>query len=265
MSSLPPPPTGVGGADLLSRIVISLVACSLVTWQLAETANFKPDAAGAWLEKKPLQWYLVLLMLISALDGAVGVALEVARYTTDPEGNVVDLAAVVQGVGLQLFLGKVSQMILSLMIIGLGVSAWSQSAGRQPMKAYSMGATALGLASLFVRDLPPPLVLVAGISCLQRTPKAAQKEERAGGVFSGCFSLRCALRPLLLLACIEVRRLRAPGAQVLQEGQRGQGQSGNSVHLGLFVQEGQRGQAHPSARPGRFAPQGALMRARVCG
>jgi hypothetical protein len=51
-----------GGTELLSRIVISLVACSLVTWQLAETANFQPDRA--WLEYKrrlggtPLQWYL---------------------------------------------------------------------------------------------------------------------------------------------------------------------------------------------------------------
>jgi hypothetical protein len=79
------------------------------------------------------------------------------------------------------------------------------------MKSYAMVATALGLASLFVRRLPPPLVLVAGVyvlSRLQRTPKEAGNglEDRAAGVFSGCFSLRCALRPLLLLACIEVRR-----------------------------------------------------------
>ena len=59
-----------GGTELLSRIVISLVACSLVTWQLAETANFQPD--GAWLEHKrrlggtPLQWYLSESLLISA-------------------------------------------------------------------------------------------------------------------------------------------------------------------------------------------------------
>jgi hypothetical protein len=64
------PAVAPGGTELLSRIVISLVACSLVTWQLAETANFQPD--GAWLEHKrrlggtPLQWYLSESLLISA-------------------------------------------------------------------------------------------------------------------------------------------------------------------------------------------------------
>ena len=49
----------------------------------------------------------MLLMLISALDGAIGVALEAARYAADPEGSLVDLAAVFEGVGVQLMLGKV--------------------------------------------------------------------------------------------------------------------------------------------------------------
>jgi len=160
--------TAGGGTDLLSRAVISIVACSLVTWQLAETANFRPDSV--WLEKRrwqlggtPLQWFLVSLMLLSALDGVIGVVMDAALYSSNKDGGSLPLFMVIEEVGVQLVLGKISQMILSLMIIGLGVNAWAQNSTRQAVKAYAVVATALGFASLFVRRLPAPLVLVAGL------------------------------------------------------------------------------------------------------
>ena len=92
------------------------------------------------------------------------------------------------------------------MITGIGVSGWSHGA------PHARAATVLGLASLVFRALPAPLVLVVGVLLLSRTPpKAAAASEAGGGgggggfgvLCGGCCSLRCALRPLLLLALLE--------------------------------------------------------------
>jgi hypothetical protein len=218
-------PAGTSGSELATRVVISLVACGLVTWQLAETANFRPDTT--WLTTStrmgcckrlggtPLQWYLVSLMCLSALDGLVGVLVDLFLLVSEDGSNNVPLSKVTEEIGVQLVLGKLSQLILSLMIIGLGVNSWRpgaplQDAAGAPRAAvargYAQAATALGVLSLIVHRLPAPLVLVGGVFCLQRTParrvggQAGGEDEEACG---GCFSLRCALRPLLVLALIE--------------------------------------------------------------
>ena len=151
------------GGELAGRVVVSIVACAFVTWQLAETANWRADATYAATEVKrccrlggsPLQWYLVLLMLLAALDGVVGVVVDL--YLMAKNGGAVHLAVAQQEFTLQLILGKLSQLILSLMIIGLGVSGLSRGAPN------SRAATVLGVASLVIRRLPAPLVLVLGV------------------------------------------------------------------------------------------------------
>ena len=187
---------GSSGTELATRVVVSVVACTLVTWQLVETANFRADANSVarrfQLGGTPLQWYLVGLMLLSALDGVVGVVVDIL-FAGAPEG-AARLSAVREEIGIQLVLGKVSQLILSMMIIGLGVSGMLQ--GTRNAKV----ATVLGLASLCVRRLPAPLVLVSGCLIMQRTKPRGQND--ADDSYS-CFSLRCALRPLLALAMLE--------------------------------------------------------------
>lgn len=198
-----PSPAGVSGVELAQRVVISAVACGLVTWQLAETANFRREAEWAASKVRccsrlggtPLQWHLVMLMLIAALEGVVGVVADVILLATDPSG-AIPLEKVQQELGIQLVLGKISNCILSLMIIGLGVDGWTRSTNN----TWAKCATALGCASLVIARLPPPLVLVGGVFIMQRTPKARAGDDASG---SGCCSLRCALRPLLMLALLE--------------------------------------------------------------
>ena len=191
------------GTELASRIVVTVVACSLVTWQFVETANFRKEAA--WLEGKAprfggsvLQWFLVVLMLLSALDGLVSILVDMTLLVSANGHGSVQIVAVAEEISLQLVVGKLSQMILSLMIIGLGISGLATQDGKRQPKAIA--ATTLGLASLFVKRLPAPLVLVAGVYFVQRMPKKTG-DKSAGQC--GCFSLRCALRPLLFLAIIE--------------------------------------------------------------
>ena len=207
---------GVSGSELVSRIVVSIVACGIVTWQLAETANFRVDAT--WLATEgsrrcrlggtALQYYLVLLMMLSLLSGLAQIVSDTIIYShQDEHGRVPDahghkhtVAAniLLEEIGVHLVLGKLSQLILSLLIIGLGVSGLRQGA------TYAQAATALGVLSLFVRRLPPPLVLVFGVWCVQRTPTRDQHADDGNSCLpGGCCTLRCALRPLLWLAVLE--------------------------------------------------------------
>ena len=210
----------ISGTDLASRVVISLVACALVTWQLLETMNFKPDATwlatskDRWFAKMggtPLQWFLVLLMLLSALDGFFGVLIDIHFFYARGESHKT--AKMTEELGMMLVLGKLSQMILSLMIVGLGANGWRNSAPGTPARAYAQAASALGALSLFVHRLPAPLVLVGGVFFLQRTPTRRRRrheddedghdDDDRPNLCAECFSLSCMLRPLLMLAIVE--------------------------------------------------------------
>ena len=70
--------------------------------------------------------------------------------------------------------------------------------------------------------LPAPLLLVGGVSCLQRSTRLQaelQAEPGAREAEGGCFSLRCALRPLLAVALLEALYSSIPPSQ-LEEGMR---------------------------------------------
>jgi hypothetical protein len=174
--------------DLVCRVLVSMAACALITWQFFATANFGP-AAVRWrcirLGGSPLQWYLVVLMALSVLEGVAAVIADVAL--------LVSARSVQEEISIGLFFGKLSELIISLCIIGLGASGWVNGA------KYARAATALGIASLTVRSLPAPLVLVLGVMALQGARRARRARERDGG----CCTLSCALRPLLLLALLE--------------------------------------------------------------
>lgn len=177
-----------------------MVVCVLITWQLFETASFPRPATTAELGRlgsrigggTPLQWFLLALMLLSVLEGIVATALDVAAMAHSQAGPLTATQMQLE-VGQILAVGQVDQAILSVMIIGLGVSSWQ----RTPM---ARAAVALGTVALLSRRLPAPLVLVGGVSCLQRAPSTD------GGSVEGCgcCSLRCALRPLLGLATLEL-------------------------------------------------------------
>ena len=193
--------SGGGGTELASRVVVSFVACAFVTWQLAETVNWRSDATAVrrrLARGTPLQWYLISLMIMSALDGVVGI---VADVMSDSNDVILSAEAVRRDISLQLVLGKLSELILSLMIIGLGVSRWSGGGVGARL------ATGLGALSLFIRRLPAPLVLVSGVYAMQRTKKVASPTGESAGDGAnrccGCCSLRTALRPLLMLAILE--------------------------------------------------------------
>ena len=202
---MPPPATTDPTAGVAGRILVSMVVCALITWQLFETASFPRPTTTAELGRlggrigggTRLQWFLLALMLLSALEGIVAVALDVAAMAQSQAGPLT--AAQMQlEVGQILAVGQVDQAILSVMIIGLGVSSWRRS----PM---ARAAVALGTVALLSRRLPAPLVLVGGVSCLQRAPSSSDGGGGGGGVAGrGCCSLRCALRPLLGLALVEL-------------------------------------------------------------
>ena len=200
-----PTATDSNGSSVVQRVVISIAACVIVTWQLAETMSFQVDkqlVARCCHRGSPLQWYLLSLMALSALDGLVGVVAELILMAEQPNGQV-PISAVQQEIGVSLVLGELSQHILSLMILGLGIAAYKQ--GPHSRRLHARVAIALGTASLVIRKLPAPLVLVTGIFSLQRTPRVSDGADgRASGAAScSCCSLRCALRPLLALALIE--------------------------------------------------------------
>ena len=234
----PPAPSGSGSSstDLPTRIVVSLLACSIVSWQLLETAKL-PSAAG---EKRccatrgsPLQWWLLGLMLLSVIEGVLMTLADLVLLARrDPAGGL-SAADMRQELNLTLAIGHADQVIVSLMIIGLGVS------GCRSGVKYARVAVGLGAAALLSRRLPAPLLLVGGVSCLQRAtrlqdgmqdglqsgvqseaePRAREAREGSVREACGCFSLRCALRPLLALAMLEAFYSSIPPAQ-LEEGMR---------------------------------------------
>ena len=218
----PPAPSGSDSSstDLPTRIVVSLLACSIVSWQLLETAKL-PSAAD---EKRccaargsPLQWWLLGLMLLSVIEGVLMTLADLVLLARrDPAGGI-SAAEMRQELNLTLAIGHADQVIVSLMIIGLGVS------GCRSGVKYARVAVGLGAAALLSRRLPAPLLLVGGVSCLQRAtrlqdglqgglqgglqseaePRAREAREARVREACGCFSLRCALRPLLALAMLE--------------------------------------------------------------
>jgi len=191
-------------AELLGRVTVSIAVCVLLSWQLAETYSSSRRARGAGFAGRscgcfagsPLQWYLLTLMLLSVLEGVVGVVSDLLLLS--PDGSL-PLSAIREEVGLSIALGRVGDAIISLMVIGLGVDAWLLL-----QLPYSRFAVVLGFASLLSRRLPAPLVLVAGVSCLQRSPEPARGEDENGSQKCNCCSLRFVLRPLLALALLEM-------------------------------------------------------------
>lgn len=65
--------------------------------------------------------------------------------------------------------------------------------------------------------LPAPLLLVGGVSCLQRSTRLQAELQAEPG--ARCFSLRCALRPLLAVALLEALYSSIPPSR-LEEGMR---------------------------------------------
>ena len=201
----PPSPSvtavGTTAGDLAGRMLVSMGVCALITWLLFETVSCPRPTTTAELGRlgsrigggTPLQWFLLALMFLSALEGIVATALDMAAMAHSGPLTAAQMQA---DVGQILAVGQVDQAILSVMIIGLGVSSWRRS----PM---ARAAVALGTAALLSRRLPAPLVLVGGVSCLKRAPtSSADGGDSVDGC--GCCSLRCALRPVLALAFVEL-------------------------------------------------------------
>ena len=175
-------------ADLTMRTFTSVAACLLIAWQMTETAKSHRGSMGSAL----LGSYLLILMVLSVLEGVVGVAMDLMLL--EPDGSLA-AANVQEEVGLSIVLGQISEAIISLLMIGLGLHAVSLRL------RHARVATALGVISLISRALPAPVVLVAGVMCLQR---ARPSESASNARKRSCWSLRCALRPLLCLAFLEM-------------------------------------------------------------
>ena len=177
-------------ADLTMRTFTSVAACSLIAWQMTESAKNRRGSIRSTL----LESYLLMLMALSVLEGVVGVAMDLMLL--EPDGSLA-ASNVAEEIGLSIVLGEISEAIISLLIIGLGVHAVSLRL------RHARVATALGVMSLISRALPAPLVLVAGVMCLQRTSRPPS-DTAANAQKRSCCSLRCALRPLLCLALLEM-------------------------------------------------------------
>ena len=241
-----PAPAPSSSSDLPTRIVVSLLACSIVSWQLLETTKL-PSAAGEQrccrMRGSPLQWWLLALMLLSVIEGILMTLADLVLLARRDSAGTISAAEMRQELTLTLAIGHADQLIVSLMIIGLGVSGW-----RSGVK-YARVAVGLGVAALLSRRLPTPpssfprtipsqpgvssrnpmplrlpapLLLVGGVSCLQRSTRLQaelQAEPGAREAEGGCFSLRCALRPLLAVALLEALYSSIPPSQ-LEEGMR---------------------------------------------
>ena len=250
----PAPGSSSSSSDLPTRIVVSLLACSIVSWQLLETTKL-PSAAGAHccrMRGSLLQWWLLALMLLSVIEGILMTLTDLVLLARRDPGGTISAANMRQELTLTLAIGHADQIIVSLMIIGLGVSGW-RSGVKYARVAVGLGATALFSRRLpapllllsFLRipacnpahpvcnpaypacnfvllRLPAPLLLVGGVSCLQRSTRLQaelQAEPGAREAEGGCFSLRCALRPLLAVALLEALYSSIPPSQ-LEEGMR---------------------------------------------
>lgn len=198
----------IAATDLVVRTIVSIAVCIVLSWQLTETVSSSRAAAKENIRNDgakgnrccccsgntTLQWFLLTLMLFSVLEGLVGLFADL--FLVGLARDAVPVANVRAEISMSIALGRIGDAIISLMIMGIGVSSWNRHSAKI--------AVALGFASLVTRLLPAPLVLVAGVSCLQRTPKAAATtEDDATPGCCPCCSLRCALRPLLALAMLE--------------------------------------------------------------
>ena len=183
------------GENLLTRSIVSIFACALITWQLQLTSSFGGAERWTWrcirIGGTRLQWYLLALMALSVAEGVLAVVTDVLLLRH--AGGVASAAVVKEEIQLSLTVAHLSELVLSLTIIGLGVNAWVNGA------KYARVAIALGVASLTIRRLPAPLVLVLGVTVLHRT----RARTAGAGADDGCCSLSCALRPLLILALLE--------------------------------------------------------------
>ena len=154
-----PAPAPSSSSDLPTRIVVSLLACSIVSWQLLETTKL-PSAAGEQrccrMRGSPLQWWLLALMLLSVIEGILMTLADLVLLARRDSAGTISAAEMRQELTLTLAIGHADQLIVSLMIIGLGVSGW-----RSGVK-YARVAVGLGVAALLSRRLPtPPLLLPA--------------------------------------------------------------------------------------------------------
>jgi hypothetical protein len=157
-ASSPPAPSSSGSSstDLPTRIFVSLLACSIVSWQLLETAKL-PSAAGekrcCMMRGSPLQWWLLGLMLLSVIEGVLMTLADLVLLARrDPTGGL-SAADMRQELSLTLAIGHADQLIVSLMIIGLGVS------GCRSGVKHARVAVGLGMAALLSRRLPAPPLL----------------------------------------------------------------------------------------------------------
>ena len=183
-----------------------------MSWQLHETVKFRVaselSGCSGCCGGTPLQWFLLALMLLSVLEGVLMTLVDLVLLARH-DGSLTG-AELQEELSLTLMIGHVDHLIVSLMIIGLGVDGWRRGA------RYAKAAVALGLGAALSRRLPAPLVLVGGVSCLQRATKpGAPPEHESGG--SGWCTLRCALRPLLAVAVLEAIYSSIPPSQ-LEEG-----------------------------------------------
>jgi hypothetical protein len=150
--------------DLVVRTIVSIAVCIVLSWQLTETVSSSraaakenisnDDAKGnscccCFSGNTTLQWFLLILMLFSVLEGLVGLFADL--FLIGLVGDAVPVANVRAEISMSIALGRIGDAIISLMIMGLGVSSWSRHSAKV--------AVALGFASLVTRLLPAPLVL----------------------------------------------------------------------------------------------------------
>mgnify|MGYP004228302443 CR=1 FL=1 len=166
-ASPPPAPSSSGSSsNMPTRIIVSLVACSIVSWQLLETTKLPSTSERrSCCRGSPLQWWLLALMLLSVMEGGLMTLADLVLLARRAPGGAISAADLRQELSLTLAAGQADQIIVSLMIVGLGVSGW-----RRGIK-YARVAVALGAGALLSHRLPAPLVLVGGVSCLQRSSR----------------------------------------------------------------------------------------------
>lgn len=173
-------------SDIVTRSLVSVGVCVVLSWQVIESAGFR-RSLGQRFGGSPLQWFLIALMALAALEGVLATVADVmllARADAAVADSSSRLRALKAEVSLALAVGRVDQAVVALLILGLGIAGTLTGVADAPV-ALVLGGGALLLGSW----LPAPLVLVVGVWRLQR---------RTSG-----WRLRCALRPLLVLACLE--------------------------------------------------------------
>ena len=93
----------------------------------------------------PLQWWLLTLMLLSVIEGILMTLADLVLLARRDSAGTISAADMRMELTLTLAIGHADQLIVSLMIIGLGVSGW-----RSGVK-YARVAVGLGVAALLSR------------------------------------------------------------------------------------------------------------------